>query len=342
MKESPVLVSVIIPVYNTAAYLSECLDSVINQSIGDMEIIVVNDGSTDGSLAMIQRYAGRDRRIRLLNKANQGASAARNDAIIMASSDYIMFLDSDDFYKPDLVKTVYDRISRDACDILIFNGRAFEEEDAKRIWHGKPYFHLDETDKNHVAPGLYWLEKTGGRIQQPGMKIYRREFIMGNGLKFGDAQIGEDYYFFYMCMIKARRVAYTHVEGYCRRYRSDSHMTDESIRGTLERIKSFRQIMTTLALVQDEKYYRIIASQHAYYASVLWMRCLLRQEASERNLLLNACRDAGLHDFIRQNRHNWQLYILNIFISLPESFILMQMIFARAVRWIFKSQSRLL
>ena len=319
MKKTMPWVSVIIPVYNTAAYLAECLDSVINQNFKDMEIIVVNDGSTDGSLDVIRQYSELDDRIILLDKANQGASAARNDAMRMAKADYIMFLDSDDVFTADVVETAYNQICRNGCDIIIFNGRAFEDDDKIKIRSDKFYFNLDEQDENHIAPGLYWIGRTGGRIQQPGMKIYRREFIIKNNLKFGNSLVGEDYFFLYMCMIRAQRVSYMHFDGYSRRYRPGSLETDKSIHGTQERIRSFGQIMTTLNFVKDEKYHRIIAGQHAYYASVLWVRCMVRQDVSERNALLKELHSARLKEYIKENRHDWRLRILSFFISLPES-----------------------
>ena len=307
-----------------------------------MEIIVVNDGSTDGSLDILQRYCRLDDRIVLLNKANQGASAARNDALRMAKSDYIMFLDSDDVFTVDAVKTAYDRIRRDACDIVIFNGRAFEDDGQIKIRSDKFYFNLDEKDENYIAPGLYWIERTGGRIQQPGMKIYRRELIVKNDLKFGDSLVGEDYFFLFMCMIRAQRVGYMHFDGYSRRYRPGSLETDKSIHGTQQRIGSFGQILSTLNFVQDEKYRRIIASQHAYYASVLWVRCMVRQDVSERNALLKEFRSARLKEYIKENRHDWRLRILSFFISLPEALLWMKILFARTIQWAFKSKARLL
>lgn len=335
-------VSVIIPVYNTAAYLVECLDSVMRQDMDDLEIMVVNDGSTDASAEIIERYATRDGRVVVLNHENKGAAVARNEALRMARGDYVMFLDSDDFYQPGLVTTAYHEISLNACDILIVNGRAFDDEGNNRTWHRTPYFELDERDENRIAPGLDWIRRSGGRIQQPGMKIYRREFIRANGLKFGDCLVGEDYFFFYRCMIKAERVAYAHVEGYCRRYRSDSHMTDASIRGTLERIKSFKQIMTTLDEVENDRDRNMIGTQHAYYAGVLWVRCLLRRDLSERHILLKEFHHAGLGDFIRQNKHDWTLKCIYGFMSLPEGLTGLQVAFARCVSQGFRSRSRLL
>ena len=90
-------VSVIVPVYNVEKYLPHCLDSLVNQTLKDIEIICVNDGSTDGSLAILQRYAAKDKRIKIIDKENEGAEAARNNALDTASGTYIAFVDSDDW-----------------------------------------------------------------------------------------------------------------------------------------------------------------------------------------------------------------------------------------------------
>ena len=100
MKEQP-LVSVIIPVYNVERYLAQCLDSVSHQTYQNLEIICVNDGSRDGSLDILRRYADEDARIQVIDKANGGVSRARNDALDCARGEYIMFVDSDDWVEPD-------------------------------------------------------------------------------------------------------------------------------------------------------------------------------------------------------------------------------------------------
>ena len=89
-------VSVIIPVYNVEKYLSECLDSVVNQTLQDIEIICVNDGSTDNSLEILKEYAEKDSRLRIINLRNSGVSVARNIGIFAALADFIMFVDADD------------------------------------------------------------------------------------------------------------------------------------------------------------------------------------------------------------------------------------------------------
>ena len=90
-------VSIIIPVYNVESYLRRCLDSVVNQTLKDIEIILVNDGSTDGSLAICEEYAKNDDRIKIITRKNGGLSAARNTGLDNATSEYIGFIDSDDW-----------------------------------------------------------------------------------------------------------------------------------------------------------------------------------------------------------------------------------------------------
>ena len=95
-----VKVSVIIPVYNVEPYLKQCMDSVVGQTLKDIEIICVDDGSTDGSLDILREYAAEDNRIQIIEQKNAGAGAARNNGMRHATGKYLSFLDSDDFFEP--------------------------------------------------------------------------------------------------------------------------------------------------------------------------------------------------------------------------------------------------
>ncbi|MDR2007400.1 MAG: glycosyltransferase [Alphaproteobacteria bacterium] len=111
-------ISVIIPVYNVASYLEKCLDSVINQTLTDIEIICINDGSTDNSLEILKKYAAIDKRIILINQENQGLSGARNSGLKVATAPYIMFVDSDDWLELDAAKAMYKAITTNDCDLV--------------------------------------------------------------------------------------------------------------------------------------------------------------------------------------------------------------------------------
>ena len=115
---SIVLVSVIVPVYNVLPYLRESLDSVINQTYKDLEIIIVDDGSTDGSDAVCEEYA-KDSRVKVIHQKNHGLSAARNVGLDIARGDYIAFLDSDDVYLPDMIQTMVEGIQKSQADVVV-------------------------------------------------------------------------------------------------------------------------------------------------------------------------------------------------------------------------------
>ena len=115
-------ISVIIPVYNVEKYLSECLDSVVNQTLRDIEIICVNDGSTDSSLQILKEYASKDKRIKIIDKENEGLGYTRKAGLKIASGEYILFLDSDDKYDSNhSCENLYNCIKKHDADILIFS-----------------------------------------------------------------------------------------------------------------------------------------------------------------------------------------------------------------------------
>ena len=106
------IVSIIIPVYNVAPYLVEALDSVVHQSYGNLEIIIIDDGSTDGSAEICDDYARRDRRIRLIHQENKGIGAARNVGLDIMNGEAVAFLDSDDAYDPDFIEAMVSAMAR--------------------------------------------------------------------------------------------------------------------------------------------------------------------------------------------------------------------------------------
>lgn len=141
-------VSIIIPVYNTEKYLRECLDSVINQSLPDIEIICINDGSSDNSLNILKEYADKDTRIIIIDKENAGVSAARNDAIDKANSEYIMFLDSDDYLSPNACEIAYDSVCADNYDVGIFGHYILKGKRLKpKYINGNPANYINIWDK---------------------------------------------------------------------------------------------------------------------------------------------------------------------------------------------------
>ena len=112
----------IVPVYNTSAYLRECLDSIINQTLKEIEVICVDDGSVDGSLDILKEYAKKDKRFTIITQQNTSAGAARNAGLAVAKGEYLSFLDSDDFFAPEMLEETYNVITKDETDVCIYSG----------------------------------------------------------------------------------------------------------------------------------------------------------------------------------------------------------------------------
>ena len=120
-------VSVIIPVYNAENYLQQCLDSVANQTLQDIEIICVNDGSTDRSLEILRSFEKKDNRFIILTQENQGAAVARNEGLSIAKGEFISVLDADDFFDPNMLKAAYNRLVETNSEIAIFKVQLYDD-----------------------------------------------------------------------------------------------------------------------------------------------------------------------------------------------------------------------
>ena len=135
-------ISVVIPVYNIEDYLSECLDSIVNQSLEDIEIICVNDGSTDGSLDILKEYESKDSRVKIISQENKGIGNARNTALEYAKGEYVYFIDGDDTLELDALERLYDLNIEKNADFIIFKISNFNGETGERIndeYYTMPY-----------------------------------------------------------------------------------------------------------------------------------------------------------------------------------------------------------
>lgn len=147
-------VSVVIPIYNAEKYLKECLDSVAGQSLREIEIICVNDGSSDGSAVILQEYAKSDERVRIFEQKNQGASSARNHGIRNACGEYLYFMDSDDILRKDALEKLFACAEENRLDILYFDGESiFETEELREEQKNYETYYIRTGDYSHVTSG---------------------------------------------------------------------------------------------------------------------------------------------------------------------------------------------
>ena len=171
-------ISIVIPVYNVEKYLRQCLDSVVNQTMRDIQIICVNDGSPDNSRSILQEYADKDSRIEIIDKPNGGLSSARNAAYPHIKGKYTLFVDSDDWIDLDLCKKTYHKAEETGAPVTIFFDQRTSERNMRSITH---------EDKTTVKEKLPLLD-----FPSAWSKLWRTDFLLGNKLYFPEGFVFED------------------------------------------------------------------------------------------------------------------------------------------------------
>ena len=200
MSEKP-LISVIVPVFNTASFLRKCLDSICNQTYCNLEILCVNDGSTDNSSIILEEYASKDRRIKVFTQSNAGLSAARNTALQHATGEWITGVDSDDYLELDAYEYAL-KGTGDEIDIICFGSRVVWE----RAWEGEElqqYMDLKYINSQVATPEL--IKNTNVTFC---CKLWRKSLIDSFNQKFPINLLYEDTYFFLTLAPFARLISY--------------------------------------------------------------------------------------------------------------------------------------
>lgn len=224
-------VSLIIPVYNVETYLRCCLESVQAQSLSDFEAICVNDGSTDGSRAILSEYASRDHRLIGIDQPNAGLSAARNQGLQAARGEYTCFLDSDDSLAPQALEKLYSQAKKDNLDVLLYQWHSFSDEPGveKQLKEESSKDRQDsEIDGIHSGAQLFiHLIRQHSYNASACLKFLRLSFLRAHQLTFKEGILHEDELFTPQCLLQAERCSVTGEAFYNRRVRADSIMTQE-------------------------------------------------------------------------------------------------------------------
>ena len=199
-------VSVIIPVYNTEEYLRECLDSVVNQTLKEIEIICVDDGSTDSSLEILKEYAQKDNRITIITQKNLHAGVARNAGFSVARGEYLSFLDSDDWFELNMLDRTYNQIKKDNSDILVYNYNNYNQFSSKNESIRGINFKLEKA----ICYKTIEIKETlfTNCNPMPWNKIFNKSFIEKNNIKFQNLTACNDVYFSMLAMACSNSITY--------------------------------------------------------------------------------------------------------------------------------------
>lgn len=222
-------ISVVIPVYNVEDYLEECLDSIINQTFKDLEIICVNDGSHDNSLQILKEYAKKDDRIIIIDQENGGHAVATNRGIDRATGKYLFLMDSDDKLKLDCLENTFNAAEEKDVDFVLF--QAINYDDKQDKYFESEYYSMREVAE-YVGEDIFSFDDLGDLCFKitvtPWTKLYNMEFVEKSHVRFPEGLIFDDNIFFWEIFLQAKRVYFLKEHLFYRRwYESSSTMAGD-------------------------------------------------------------------------------------------------------------------
>ena len=248
-------VSVIIPVYNSEKYIAKCLESVINQTYKNLEIIVVNDGSKDNSQKILNEYKEKyPEIINVIEQENKGVSRTRNNSIKLAKGKYIMFIDNDDFIDEDYVETFVSEIEKDDYD-AVYGG----------------YRRPNENDKIIKELKLKDTEWSKYMIMAPWAKIYKKNFLIDNKIEFFVGNLGEDIYFNLKANLISKKIKVIDYVGYNWFFNTQS--VSNTTQKNITQLQVYELLNSCYDMLKEEKLleqnYEIIKTHFTRY--IVWL-----------------------------------------------------------------------
>lgn len=241
-------ISVIVPVYMSEAYLEKCLDSILQQTYQNLEVILINDGSTDGSAAICQRYKNQDARVKVYHKPNGGVASSRNRALEAVTGDYIVFVDNDDWLELDHIQSLYDLLKKTDADIAIGNFTQFIEDQGSFLIHVGADNYFEQVYSpfdwfHHQYDSKYNLSQC---FTVPWAKLYKAELF--KDIVYPTDQKVEDDYTTYKVYLQADKIAYMNKAIYIHRKRSTSVTRTVNLADVYP-LKSIEERLTILNLI---------------------------------------------------------------------------------------------
>ena len=251
-----VKISVVLPVYNVANYLRKCLDSLVNQTFKDFEVICVNDGSTDLSLSILEGYALTDSRFKIISQENQGLSGARNTGMEHVLGEYVLFVDSDDWLEENALELLYNHVCGFDSEITMFKFKFFNDDTSEIS--DEPYSNLEMIDSSLYTGNFSYKDVLNVLFKishSPFNKLYKTSFLKSLNAKFLYGSYYEDVEFYYKVLFKAKKVSVLPEYLYFYRIRDNSISTsgDEGSFDIFDVLESVRQSVIDAKIYDDVK-----------------------------------------------------------------------------------------
>lgn len=244
--------SVIMPVYNVEKYLPKCLDSLTGQTLKEIEIICINDGSSDSSSEILNRYAARDNRITVINQENQGQGNARNCGINLAKGEYIAFVDSDDWLENNAFEILYEKAKKFDADIVEFNYNEIFECSGQIKKHNYSIKLPENKVYNYKITKKYLF----GTISVSWNKIYKRDFINEYNIRFGSGRRAQDGVFAIKAKVYAQKIIFENKPLYNYNIRQSSSVNSSSSK----QLELFQSLADIKKFLIEENLYKTYKS----------------------------------------------------------------------------------
>lgn len=256
-RETMPLITIIVPVYQVKDYIGECMESLLVQTYTNLEILLIDDGSTDGSEAVCDEYARKDDRIRVIHQENQGLSSARNTGLERVTGEYVAFVDSDDMVLPDFIETLYKLLEKYQADIALCGYVKCRSEDLVCVRN-----ELSSSDKELCMTSTQMLRQWHGKYKKwetvAWNKLYRRSVLEGrednSAMRFPIGRRHEDVLTSHLFVANAMKVTMTMRKLYLYRIRLGS-ITDQSVM-TEFREENLRAQRERMAFFKERRYWR--------------------------------------------------------------------------------------
>ena len=235
--------TIIIPIYNVEEYIEKCLKSILNKNYNNIEIILVNDGTKDNSMKIIEKYLI-DSRIKVINKENGGLSSARNIGLSHSSGKFISFIDSDDWIDIDKLMKIFSIIKKENLDLIIGNGYRYPE--MKKI-HLAKYTGTDS--------GLHFFEdmlEKEDYLETVWKCIYKKKFLKENNIKFIEKLLHEDTPYTFECLVKAKKIKIVDICFYFYRQREGSIIFTKTKKNTVHILYGLSKMLSEYRLFKNK------------------------------------------------------------------------------------------
>ena len=318
--DSNPMVSVVVPVYNTEKYLDETLESILKQTLKDIEIICVDDGSTDKSLEILEKYAKDDERIKILKQENKGAGIARNLGMSIATGYYITFLDSDDIYELNMLEKLYCKAILENLDIVVCRVDLYDEKDKEikdaqwtihdNLMPEKRPFKSVDVEKNFFMTFVFW----------PWDKLYKKEYIDNLDIKFSDFRTTNDLFFVAAAILKADKINFIDdiLVHHTKRYKEENDKESLSVSRELSWNNFYYALTEIKMFMREHKIYSHFEKDFVNYSLHLSLWNLHSLSGKAYYLLYKSLHDEFFEELSVKNHTEGYFYSKKDFFEMKE------------------------